>query len=99
MPVPDRRRRIEAASVPVLRRLAGYPRWLLAAVVGLLIAVALVAGRWWSTLLLVPVLAVLGWLAYLAWPRLGGGERAVRLVVLVALAAWLVTRTAGGLAI
>lgn len=99
MPVPDRRRRIEAASVPVLRRLAGYPRWLLAAVVGLLLAVALVTGRWWSTLLLVPVLAVLGWLAYLAWPRLSGGERAVRLIVLGALTAWLLVRAAGGPAI
>lgn len=99
MPVPDRRRRIEAASVPVLRRLAGYPRWLLAGVVGVLLAVALVAGRWWSTLLLVPLLAVLGWLAYLAWPRLRGGERAARLVVLGALTAWLLARVVGGTAI
>jgi hypothetical protein len=89
MPPPSRRERIVIASTPVLVRLGRVPGWLLAVAVGTCVAVALVVGSRWSALALTPVLALLGWLSYLAWPGLSAGARLLRLVVLGALLAWM----------
>jgi hypothetical protein len=69
---------------------------LLAALVGLVVLVALVAGSRWSALGLLPVVAVLGWLSAQAWPRLSRGQRLLRLVVLGALTSWVLLTLAAG---
>lgn len=80
----------------LLERLSRVPVWAVAVLVGACVAVALVVGSRWSALALLPVLALLGWLSRLAWPALGPAERALRVVVLAALLAWVVVTLAGG---
>ncbi|WP_017536653.1 DUF6703 family protein [Nocardiopsis halophila] len=81
------RRRIEQASAVPLVWLHQAPRWILpVAMAGVFIAGLLLAGPL-GGLLLVVLAAFIGWLAFLAWPGLRTGERAMRLLVVGGLAA------------
>ena len=82
--------RIEHASDPLLQRLSRLPSNTVV-VVFLVLLVAGLAVRGWIGAVLIGLVALAhGWGAYLAWPRLSGLERQMRLAVLmlvVALAA------------
>ena len=81
------RRAVETRSVTALRALSAVPKWavflaVLAVVVGGLLLTGLAA------LVLLGALAVfLGWLAYLAWPALAAGQRVLRLLTVLLVAA------------
>ena len=90
------RRTVERHSGAPLAWLATRPRWLpFALVLGLLLG-----GLFAPAAVGIPLLVVLGlllaWLAYLAWPRLAGGARLARLLVLVLIAVAAVQRAAAG---
>ena len=82
------RRRLEIASAGPLMVLSRMPKWVVPAVMALLLVGGLAIQQPWSALLLLPVAAFLAWLLALAWPALNGRGRAMRLiVVLLVLAA------------
>ncbi len=73
---------IEKASLPLLTRLSRLPRVVpFLAVLVLLVAGILVPG--WGWVLTLAVVVFLGWMLYLAWPRLTGTERLMRFAVVV----------------
>lgn len=82
---------MERASSRPLERL-GRVRLLLPLLVVLAVPAALLAPAPLSGLAAVLAGAFLGWLAYLAWPRLTTGERALRVAVLVVFGLLLVLR-------
>ncbi len=83
------RPRIERASSPLLEAL-GRRRLLLPAMLLVAVPVSLLfTGRWAAMLGLFAVL-VIAWLTYLAWSHLSPAGRALRLLVLLGYAAWLV---------
>jgi hypothetical protein len=74
---------IERASLPALTRLSALPR----AVPFVVMLALIVAGLWVQGvvgfgLIMLGVL-FLGWLLYLAWPRLGPSERLMRFTVIL----------------
>jgi membrane protein DedA with SNARE-associated domain len=85
------RESFERASLPALTFLNGLPRFVpfLGILVLALAGILLPSPAW---LLLVVVIAVLLWIAALAWPRLSGAERLMRLAVVAMLVAILVTQ-------
>ncbi|MFW5419560.1 hypothetical protein J0910_23370 [Nocardiopsis sp. CNT-189] len=76
------RREIERRSAVPLVWLHQAPRWILpAGMAGVFLAGLLLSGP--AGALLLGLLALFfSWLAFLAWPSLGGGERAMRVVVI-----------------
>lgn len=89
------RRSVEARSAVALHALTAAPRWSL-----FLVVLAVVAGGLLLTgvpaLILLGALALfLGWLAYLAWPALTGGQRLLRALTVVLVAAAAVARLTG----
>lgn len=78
-------------SLAVLRRLHAMPRWAVPLATVVMAFVGLYAGPVVGGLCLLAIAGFLGWLAFLAWPQLGAGGRAMRgfavaLVTLVGLA-------------
>lgn len=82
------RERAGTASAAALVRLQRVPPALIAVAVGVCVAVTLIVGSRLAALALLPVVALLGWLSYLAWPRLRRPQRALRVAVLAGLLAW-----------
>ncbi len=85
------RESIERASLPALTWLSGLPRavpFLL--VLGLAVAGILLPAPGWLLIALVALL--LGWILYLAWPRLGSSERLLRIAVVAMLVAITLTQ-------
>lgn len=78
---------LERVSFPLLVRLTQAPKWLVGAVTALLLLGGLLAPRPWGPLFLGVVTLFLAWLLVLSWPRLDGGSRAIRSLVVVVLAA------------
>jgi hypothetical protein len=91
----DRRTRVAQASEPFLQRLSGVRTFLVAAVVGIGVLAALVVDNRWTAFGILPALALLGWLSYLAWPALAPSQRVLRVAVLVVLLVWAATRLLG----
>ncbi|MBA2414345.1 MAG: hypothetical protein H0V64_00270 [Geodermatophilaceae bacterium] len=86
------RQSVEARSVTALQALSAVPKWavflaVLAVVVGGLLLTGLPA-----LLLLGGLALLLGWLAYLAWPALEPGQRLLRLLTVVLVAASALAR-------
>ncbi len=80
--MPAFRASVERRSAVLLAWLSLRPRLLLPAVVlGLLLLSSFVAPPL-STVCLLVVLAVVGWLSYLSWPVLDAGARVLRVAVL-----------------
>ncbi|MBO1754740.1 DUF6703 family protein [Allobranchiibius sp. CTAmp26] len=82
--------RIEHASDPVLQRLSRLPSNTVVIVLLVVLVAGLVVRGWVGAILLGVVALAHGWGIYLAWPRLSGLERQMRLAVLmlvIALAA------------
>lgn len=93
MHVSTLRESFERASLPALTFLNGLPRFVpfLGILVLALAGILLPSPGW---LLLVVVIVVLLWILALAWPRLSGAERLMRLAVVAMLVAILVTQVA-----
>jgi hypothetical protein len=87
------RESFERASLPALTFLSGLPRFVpfLGILVLSLAGILLPSPAW---LLLVVVILVLAWILALAWPRLSGSERLMRLAVIAIMVAVLVTQLA-----
>ncbi len=87
------RESVERASLPALTYLNGLPRFVpfLGILVLSLAGILLPSPGW---LLLVVVILVLVWILALAWPRLTGAERLMRLAVVAIMVAVLVTQVA-----
>ena len=80
------RQAVERFSARPLVFLTQLPRWvLLLIVLGLLISGFAVPG-WIGAIALLLVGILLGWLAYLSWPRINTSGRAGRVVALVCMA-------------
>ncbi len=74
---------VERVSYPLLVRLHSLPRWLVTGAMALLLVAGLLAPPPYGTVCLALIVAVVGWLTYLAWHQ---GERSRRVIRLVALA-------------
>ena len=95
-PPSTARQALERRSRPWLLRAAAIPRWLvLIVVLGLAIAGLLLPG-WVGAVVLVVVGVLAGWLTALAWPALGPGARAARVLILVLLAVDVGIKIANG---
>jgi hypothetical protein len=85
---------IESASRGPLLRMHAAPRWALFLVfLGLAIGAGVGPGLWGALCALV-LAAFLGWLLFLAWPKLTPGSRAVRLLVIAILIGAVIARIA-----
>ena len=96
----SRRTAFERASFPLLQTLHSLPRWLVVVTPAILLFVGLVAAgpfRWIGGLLLLLTAALLGWLTALSWPRIAGGQKLVRTVIVVALIGLAILKFAGRL--
>jgi hypothetical protein len=80
------RESVERASLKPAAYLHHLPRWLPAVLVAVLFVGGLAVRGWVGAVLLLAVTAFLAWLAVLSWPALGAQGRAVRVLVLAALA-------------
>lgn len=89
------RARLEKASYPILVTLTGAPKWLLGLVTAAVLVGGLLAPVPWGPVLLGIVVLFLAWLLTLAWPRLDGKAKAVRLFVVVAMVALVAAQAAG----
>ena len=87
------RESFERASLPAISWLNGLPR-LVPFLLVLVLAVAGVLLPPPGWLLLVVVLLLLAWILALAWPRLSGAEKLMRVAVIALLVAILVTQLA-----
>lgn len=86
---------MERASVKPVAYLHQMPRWLPPVVIAALFVAGISVRGWPGAALLAIVAALLGWLAFLSWPALHPGSRALRLVMtaaLVGLALWQASR-------
>ncbi len=80
------RESVERASLKPAAYLHHLPRWLPPVLVAVAFVGGLVDRGWVGAALLFAVAAFLAWLAALSWPALGAQGRAVRVLVLAALA-------------
>lgn len=93
---PPLRRAVEQRSAVPLAWLASRPRWMpFVLVLALLLGGLFVPGPA-GGVLLVLLLLLLGWLTFLAWPRLTGGARVARLAVLALVVATVLQRALDG---
>jgi hypothetical protein len=89
------RGRVHERSYAALTRLHAMPRWTVPVATVVLVFVGLYAGPVLGGICLLVVAAFLGWLAYLAWPKLGSGGRVGRCLVLGLLAGFALARLTG----
>ncbi|MFI7443833.1 DUF6703 family protein [Nonomuraea indica] len=80
------RKAVEARSAtPMTFLFTQVPRWVTPAVLVALLLAGLAVPGWPGAVAVLPVLAFVGWLAYLSWPSLGAGGRVLRVVMLAFL--------------
>jgi hypothetical protein len=80
--------------------LHGLPRWLVVVTPAILLFVGLVLPKsfgWLGGLLLLLTAALLAWLTALSWPRISGGQKFVRTVIVLALVGLAVLKALGRL--
>jgi len=82
-------------SYAMLKRLHAMPRWTIPLATVVLVFVGLFAGPIIGGLCLLVLAAFLGWLAYLAWPKLRRRDRLIRLLVLGMLTGVAVAQLSG----
>ncbi|BEP15198.1 hypothetical protein acdb102_35090 [Acidothermaceae bacterium B102] len=85
---------VERRSAPVVVWLAYLPRLLPIAVFAALFLLAAFVGGVFSGLILLLIAAVMGLISYLSWPSVPPVLRAVRLVVLIGVIAFALSRLA-----
>lgn len=82
---------VEKASLPLLTRLSALPRLVpFLIVLVLMVAGILIPG--WGFVLVLLVALFLGWMLFLAWPRLAPPERMMRLAVVAIAVAIAITQ-------
>ena len=86
------RRAVERRSVAPLTWLATRPRWLPFVLVLVLLLAGLFTPPAVAVVVLVVLVGLLTWLAYLAWPKLDTGGRFVRVLTLALVLGLLVQR-------
>jgi hypothetical protein len=86
------RRTVERRSAPVLLWLSSRPRFLLPALVAVLLIGGLAAPQVPGLAMLLGLSLLLLWLSYLSWPALDGRAQAVRVAMLALIAVALVQR-------
>ncbi|MCA2185424.1 DUF6703 family protein [Nonomuraea cavernae] len=80
------RKSVETRSAaPMAYLFTQVPRWLVPAVLVVLLLTGFAVAAWPGALAVLPVLAFVAWLAYLSWPSLGIGGRLLRVVMLAFL--------------
>jgi hypothetical protein len=89
------RGRVHERSYAALTRLHAMPRWTVPVATVVLVFVGLYAGPVLGGICLLVVAAFLGWLAYLAWPKLGSSGRVGRCLVLGLLVGFALARLTG----
>lgn len=82
---PSWRGRIEAASRPLLIRMAALPRWVLPVALLTLLLVGVLIPALPGTLALLLVTLILLWLLLLSWPALRPSGRVLRIAVIALL--------------
>ena len=86
------RRTVERASAPVLLWLSSRPRFLLPALVAVLLVGGLAAPAAYGLPMLAVLTLLLGWLSYLSWPALDGRARLLRAAMLALIGVAIVQR-------
>ncbi len=86
------RRTVERTSAPVLLWLSSRPRFLLPALVAVLLVGGLAAPPSYGLPLLLVLSLLLVWLSYLSWPALDGRARALRAAMLALIAVAVLQR-------
>ncbi|MFZ1855124.1 MAG: DUF6703 family protein, partial [Candidatus Nanopelagicales bacterium] len=84
--------RISLRPLTVIHRL---PRLIVPIVMGALLLTGLLLPSSWAGLLLVALAAILGWFVALSWPAIVPSARALRVVVIIVIAAAAVWRLTG----
>lgn len=89
--MPSLRESIESASLPAIKTMSGWPKWVpFLLILGLMVAGVFIPTYGWILIALVAVF--LTWLLYLSWPRLAGAERLMRFAVIAIVLVAAVTR-------
>lgn len=106
-PTPDRGKRsdgsdsaLHRASMPLMRAVTRFPRWLLLILTGLALFFGLIQSgplTWLGVVLLGLVTIFFGWLLALSWPVIPASGRVLRGVVVAALAGITVLKALGRL--
>lgn len=94
-PSSSARAGLERVSYPILVRLTGLPKWLLAVLTAGFLLGGLLAPPPWGPIMLGVVTVFLLWLLLLAWPRLTPSARLTRAVVVALLAGAVAARATG----
>jgi hypothetical protein len=95
---PALRAWVIARSRGPLLVLSRQPKWLVPAIMVILVLVGLAAPVPYAVVALALLVAFVGWLAFLSWPVLATAHRALRLFVLAVMVAVAVARATGALA-
>lgn len=97
-PATGWRVRFEEASLPIIRTLAGLPRWLVVITPAILLVLGLVLTgplAWLGAIFLIVILIFITWLTALSWPVITPGSRILRTIVVLALAGVTVMKLLG----
>ena len=91
---------LHRASLPVMRALTRFPRWLLLVLTGLFLFLGLIQTgdlTWLGVVFLSIVTVFFAWLLALSWPAVPPSGRILRMIVVVALAGITVLKALGRL--
>ncbi|MFD1538665.1 DUF6703 family protein [Nonomuraea guangzhouensis] len=75
----------ERSATPMAFLYTQVPKWAAPAVLVVLLLTGFAVDNWLGGVAVLPVLAFVGWLAYLSWPSLSVGGRLLRVVMLAFL--------------
>lgn len=89
---PSLRSSVEQASRPLLVRLHALPRLLIPLATVVLVAIGVLAPPAVGLFALAVVALFVAWIAYLSWPAVGAGGRAVRLAMVALVVVLGLTR-------
>ena len=95
-PAPGLRGKVERASAPALVWLSARPRFLVPVVSAVLLIGGLAAPAAIGAVLLLLLVALVGWLSYLSWPVVEGFQRVLRLGTLGLVLAAIVGKLTAG---
>ncbi|MEV4474354.1 DUF6703 family protein [Nonomuraea sp. NPDC049504] len=80
------------SAVPMAWMFTQLPRWVAPALMVLLLLAGFAVTNPLGGLAVLPVIAFIGWLAYLSWPSLGAGGKLLRVAMLTFLVLLAATR-------
>ncbi|NRQ34084.1 hypothetical protein HII36_19825 [Nonomuraea sp. NN258] len=82
----------QRSATPMAFLFTQVPRWVAPAVLVILLLAGFAVPNWLGGLAVLPVIAFVGWLAYLSWPSLGVGGKLLRVAMLTFLTLLVATR-------